>query len=387
MTKTETANDAPVSDPPQKRRWDTGVVQAIALVIIASAIAIDVLVQARFLFITLIVAIIIFSLTSDVINFIARQRIGPLHIPNWLASLGGLVFISAALLMLTSILISQINPVLVTTLRISESAPAAVAALFSWMGTEIEASILSSLQAIEVSGYLRAIAARAGNLMSATVMIILLVGFLFVERIWFGAKLNNMLRDPAKADRVRAVIASIMRNVNYYLLVKTLVGSVTGALVALVSVGFGLELAVALGIITFVLNYIPSIGSIVATFLVTLVAYVELGDPGLTFAMFGITATLQFVIGNILDPMLTGRTLQVSSFGIILSLVVWGAVWGIPGLFLSVPIMVAAMIICGQFPAMRPVAIMLSREGLPDPEPYVSLEHTPGNRRKSDAAS
>ena len=387
MTRTETDNDTPVSDPPQKKRWDTGVVQAIALVIIASAIAIDVLVQARFLFITLIVAIIIFSLTSDVINFIARQRIGPLHIPNWLASLGGLVFISAALLMLTSILISQINPVLVTTLRISESAPAAVAALFSWMGTEIEASILSSLQAIEVSGYLRAIASRAGNMMSATVMIILLVGFLVVERIWVGAKLTNMLRDPARADRVRAVIASIMRNVNYYLLVKTLVGAVTGTLVGLVSLGFGLELAVALGIVTFVLNYIPSIGSIVATFLVTLVAYVELGDPGLTFAMFGITATLQFVIGNVLDPMLTGRTLRVSSFGIILSLVVWGAVWGIPGLFLSVPIMVAVMIICGQIPAMRPVAIMLSREGLPDPEPYVSIENAGGGRRRSDAAS
>lgn len=380
MNDLDPATSPPRTEPTSRRRVDTGTVQAIALVIIACAVAGEVLVQSRFLLINLVVAIIIFSLTSDVINFIARQRIGPLHIPNWLASLGGLAIISASLLILTSILLSQVNPVLMTTLRISESAPAAIASLFAWMGEEVEASILQSLGSIKVSGYLRTIAGQAGNLMSATVIVILFVGFLFVERIWFGAKLDNMLRDPSRAQQVRKVIASIMHNVNYYLLVKTSVGAVTGTLVGFVSVGFGLELAVALGILTFVLNYIPSVGSIVATLLVTLVAYVELGDAGATFAIFLIVAILQFVIGNVIDPLLTGRTLRVSSFGIILSLAFWGAAWGIPGMFLSVPIMVAGMIICGQFQVLRPVAILLSREGLPDPEPYMDIDASAPHR-------
>jgi AI-2 transport protein TqsA len=361
---------AQASSQVPKKKWNTGTIQAIALVIIAFAVTVDVLVQARFLLITLVVAIIIFSLTSDVINFIARQHIGPVRIPNWLASLGGLALISASLLVLSSILLSQVNPVLTTTLQISERTPAAIAALFAWMGEDIEASILRSVRSIDFSGYLRTIAGQAGNLMSATVMVILFVGFLFVERIWFKAKLNNLMGDPARAEHVRKVISSIMHNVNYYLLVKTLVGSVTGVLVGMVCLSFGLKLAVALGILTFVLNFIPSVGSIVATFLVTLVAYIELGEPGPTFAIFAITAIMQFVIGNIIDPLLTGRTLRVSSFGIILSLACWGAVWGIPGMFLSVPIMVAAMIIFGQFPVLRPLAILLSREGLPDPEPF-----------------
>jgi AI-2 transport protein TqsA len=365
---------------PAAKRLEAGTLQSIALMIIAFAVAVSVLVEARFLLITLVVAIIIFSLTSDVINFIARQRIGPIHIPNWLASLGALALISASLLVLTIILIGQVNPVLSTTLRISEGAPTAIASLFSWMGEDVEASVLSSLSSINFSGYLRTIAGQAGNLMSATVMVILFVGFLFVERIWFTAKLNNLLRDPARADHVRNVIASIMRNVNYYLLVKTLVGSVTGALVCLVSLFFGLKLAVALGILTFVLNYIPSVGSIVATLMVTLVSFIELGEPGPTLAIFIITALLQFIIGNIIDPLLTGKTLRVSSFGIILSLACWGSVWGIPGMFLSVPIMVAAMIICGQFPVLRPIAILLSREGLPEPAPYADLQNAPAPR-------
>jgi predicted PurR-regulated permease PerM len=77
---------------------------------------------------------------------------------------------------------------------------------------------------------------------------------------------------------------------------------------------------------------------------------------------------VQFAIGNLIDPILLGQALRLSSFGIILSLAFWGAVWGIPGMFLSVPIMVAMMIVLARIPALRPVAILLSREGLPDDE-------------------
>jgi len=93
-----------------------------------------------------------------------------------------------------------------------------------------------------------------------------------------------------------------------------------------------------------------------------------LSDPGQTLAVFLIVGVVQFVNGNVIDPMLMGRALRLSSFGIIISLAFWGAVWGIPGMFLSVPIMVALMIVCSEIPAVRPVAILLSREGLPEPE-------------------
>jgi AI-2 transport protein TqsA len=78
---------------------------------------------------------------------------------------------------------------------------------------------------------------------------------------------------------------------------------------------------------------------------------------------------IQFVNGNIIDPMLMGRALQLSSFGIIISLAFWSAVWGVPGMFLSVPIMVGIMIICAEIPALRTIAILLSRDGLRANEP------------------
>jgi predicted PurR-regulated permease PerM len=104
----------------------------------------------------------------------------------------------------------------------------------------------------------------------------------------------------------------------------------------------------------------------VATVLVALVAFVQLADGTMTLLIFLVVGGIQFLNGNIIDPMLMGRALRVSSFGIIISLAFWAAIWGIPGMFLAVPIMVSLMIVCSHVPGLRPVAVLLSREGLPE---------------------
>ncbi|MFN2306163.1 MAG: AI-2E family transporter, partial [Paracoccaceae bacterium] len=174
--------------------------------------------------------------------------------------------------------------------------------------------------------------------------------------------------DPEQARRVGKIISSIIHRVNYYLLVKTLISAVTGGMVFVAASAFGLDLAAALGVITFVLNFIPNVGSIVATGLLALVAHIQFADGTATLILFLIGGSIQFVNGNIIDPWLMGRALRLSSFGIIISLAFWAAVWGIPGMFLSVPIMVMLMVVCSHVPALRRVAILMSREGLPETE-------------------
>jgi len=359
--------------PERSIRDERSHLQTVSLVIIATAVVLFLLVQARFVLISLAVAIMLFSLTSDAINWIGRFRIGVLRIPSWLATLAALIMISTALLILSSVVLSQINTVLATTLTYAERAPRAAADLFAWLGPEAEIAVFDAVRSINVTGYVRSIAGQAGGLMQGTVLVILFVGFLFAERIWFNVKLENLLRDKDQAEEVSAVISSIMHRVNYYLLVKTLVSAVTGLMAYGAALAFGLELAVAIGVMTFVLNYIPNVGSIVATVIATLVAYVQLGDPTTTALLFLILGVIQFVNGNVIDPILMGRTLRLSTFGIILSLAFWGALWGVPGMFLSVPIMVGIMIVCSHVPNLRPIAILLSREGLPEAEPTAKV--------------
>ncbi|WP_339672753.1 AI-2E family transporter [uncultured Roseovarius sp.] len=341
-------------------------IRTVAQIIIAFAVVLFLLVQARFLLISLATAIILFSLTSDAITSIARVHLGPVRVPNWLASIVALLLISAALLSLSAVILSQINTVLSTTLAYTDRAPQAISAMVAWLGPDAEKAVFNAVSTLDVAGYLRTLAGQAGGIMQGTVLVILFVGFLFAERIWFTTKLESLFGDVKQAERVGRIVSSIIHRVNYYLLVKTLVSVVTGLMVYGVARFFALDLAGALGILTFVLNYIPSIGSIVATVLVALVAYVQLADGTTALVIFLIVGIIQFINGNIIDPMLMGRALRVSSFGIIISLAFWAAVWGIPGMFLAVPIMVALMIVCSHVPGFRAIAVLLSREGLPE---------------------
>ena len=155
-------------DPPQsstpERHIGAARLQTGALVIIAFAVVLFLLVQAQFIMISLATAIILFSLTSDVINFIARQQIGPFRIPNAVASLAAVLLIAAALTSLTSILLAQVNTVLVTTLSYTDRAPSAVASLFSWLGPSSELAIQEAVQSINLSDYLRQAAGQATNI-------------------------------------------------------------------------------------------------------------------------------------------------------------------------------------------------------------------------------
>ncbi len=329
--------------------------------IIAFALLMFMLVQGRFILIALAIAIIIFSLTSDAISAISK-----LKVPNWLATALALVLIAGGLLWISTTIVGQINEVVSTAMTYAEQVQTALPTLTEWMGPNAQEALDTILQNLNLTGWLRSLAGQASNLLSGTVLVILFVGFMFAERVWFPIKMLRLTGNDRDAQHVRNIITSIMRRVNRYLIVKTAVSAVTATVVWGIFTLAKVDLAGPIAMLTFILNFIPSIGSIIATVIATVLVLVLTSDIELTI-IIGASCTLtQFIIGNVLDPMLLGQTLRLSSFGIILSLAFWGAVWGIPGMFLAVPIMVALMIVCAHTEWMRPLAVMLSREGLPD---------------------
>ncbi|WBU54494.1 AI-2E family transporter [Paracoccus sp. SCSIO 75233] len=329
--------------------------------IIAFAILLFLLVQARFMLICLAIAIIIFSLTSDAISAIARQ-----HVPNWLATTLALLLIGIGLLWASATVVSQVNEVVTTAISYAEQMQAALPALLEWLGPNAQETVDTAIRNFNLTGWMRSAAGGASDVLSAAVLIFLFVGFMFAERVWFPRKLESLVEDPASAARMRQIISSIMHRVNRYLVVKTLVSAATSLCVWGIFTAAGLPLAGAIALLTFALNFIPSVGSIIATLIATALTYVLTADVTTTLIVGAACTAVQFAIGNVLDPMLLGQTLRLSSFGIILSLAFWGAVWGLPGMFLAVPIMVAVMIVCAHIQWLRPIAIMLSREGHPD---------------------
>ena len=116
----------------------------------------------------------------------------------------------------------------------------------------------------------------------------------------------------------------------------------------------------------FLLAYIPTIGSLLGVVFPALMALLQFGGGSefLTIAV-GLGAA-QLVIGNVLEPRMMGKSLNLSSLVVIISLAVWGSIWGVTGMFLSVPITVLLMIVLAEF-VNRPIAILLSADGKSDP--------------------
>lgn len=134
-----------------------------------------------------------------------------------------------------------------------------------------------------------------------------------------------------------------------YMLVRSVVSFLTGILTWLFALLTGLDLAIAWGILAFALNYIPFLGSILAVFPPVIFAVVQFDswqDPALI--LLGMTL-IQFSIGNLLDPKLEGHALAISPISVVFSIFFWGMLWGIPGAFMGVPLLIAIVTICHHF--------------------------------------
>ena len=137
----------------------------------------------------------------------------------------------------------------------------------------------------------------------------------------------------------------------------------TGLISYLVLKVVGVDFASFWAVLIFLLNFIPTIGSIIATLFPSLLTLVQFPTLGPFIATISVLTAVQFCIGSLLEPRLMGNRLNLSPIVILLSLGLWGSVWGIPGMFLCVPITVIIMIICSYFPGTRPLAILLSGNG------------------------
>ncbi|MCP4037848.1 MAG: AI-2E family transporter [bacterium] len=167
-------------------------------------------------------------------------------------------------------------------------------------------------------------------------------------------------RAGARAREV-GVHSDIEERVKRYIVNQTLISAVTGTLVWLILATIGVDLALVFGLFTFLLNFIPSVGSIIA---VVLPLPVVLVSPDITttgaILAIALPATVQFTIGNLVAPKIIGDALDLHPVAILLSLMFWGALWGIVGMLLAVPITAILRILMERFDVTEPVARLLS---------------------------
>jgi AI-2 transport protein TqsA len=156
-------------------------------------------------------------------------------------------------------------------------------------------------------------------------------------------------------------LGEIESRIKRYILTKALVSALTGVLVGTVLVVLGIDLALVFGLFAFLLNFIPSVGSIVSTLLPLPVVLVS-PDVAATTAMLAIAlpAVIQFAIGSVIEPKIMGGSLDLHPVAILLALILWGMLWGIIGMLLATPITAVMKILFEKMEHTAPIAELLA---------------------------
>jgi len=188
--------------------------------------------------------------------------------------------------------------------------------------------------------------------------VVLFVAFLIAERVAIARKIVFGY-GPDKAINILDIMARINKSVQQYLGLKTLVSLLTGALVAISLSLLQAPFPFLWGVLAFVLNFIPNIGSILAGIPPIMITLFESGSPLKTLAVAVAFITIQVVVGNVIEPKVMGKGLDLSPLVVILSLLFWGWLWGIPGMLLSVPLTAAAKIAMEQVDQTKAIAIIM----------------------------
>jgi AI-2 transport protein TqsA len=197
-----------------------------------------------------------------------------------------------------------------------------------------------------------------GGILTNSFLILLTVVFILFEASSIQHKVQSAFDDP---EGTLVQLKKITHGVNQYLGIKTLVSLGTGVIVAIWVAVLGIDFPVIWGLLAFLLNYIPNLGSIIAAIPPVLLGYIQHGVGRAIMVAVGFVV-ISGVLGNMLEPKLMGRRLGLSTLVVFLSLIFWGWVWGPVGMLLSVPMTMVVKIALENSPTTRWISVLLDSE-------------------------
>ena len=233
---------------------------------------------------------------------------------------------------------------------------------------------------INLPAYAASIASSFAGILASGGLISIYVLFLFLEQGRFDDKISALSGAGGQEGDVRKIIDRVRNDIQKYISIKMFTSSLTGLLSYLFLRAVDVDFAGVWGLVIFLLNFIPTVGSIIATIFPAMIALAQSDGYSLFLLVLAGIGILQIGIGNILEPRLMGSSFNLSPIVILLNLGLWGYIWGIPGMFLCVPFLIILTIILSHFPQTRYISVILSSDGklrVPADEVIVDFEFKP----------
>jgi AI-2 transport protein TqsA len=344
----ENAQSSPVRVLP----WLVGIVAAIALIWFLRAAAVVVMPLAAAFFVTLVV--------HPVLGYL-QTWLGPRH---WAAVPLTMVFIVVVVgggIWAAAEAIDEAAEQMPTHSEQLQESWEALRQRLSEYGIPVPQNLLSSNTTRQGLGELATTAVRgAWEIVSGLVLVLFLVLLMLLEAPTWNDNVRRLLRARSGATTIETV-SQIAVKVRTYLYVRTLLGAASAAVNGIWLLVLDVDLVLVWVVLTFALNYIPNLGSIVAVIPPSLMALVQHGPTHALIVLGGLTVFEQ-IIGNVIDPRLQGRRLQISPVLVLIALVFWTWAWGPAGALLAVPMTVVLLEAALHVPALSAFARLLAAE-------------------------
>jgi AI-2 transport protein TqsA len=320
-------------------------------------------VVGRPILVPLVVAIFVWYLLEALARGLGQVKVGGWNAPRVICLPAAICIMLAAIWLLIELIASNVEAVRAAAPTYQKNLENLIANSGSTLGIKGLPSFEELTEQISVGSLISLVAGALAGMAGNVGTVLLYVIFLLIEQRGIDRKITAFIDNSAHERTVRAALQDIALQVRTYVWLKTLTSVVTGLMSWCVLALVGVDFAVFWSIMLTVLNFIPYVGSVVGVVLPSVLALLQFGTIEVFLAVLGGLTVVQLIVGNGIEPRALGSSLNLSPLVILLSLAVWGSIWGVTGMVLCVPLMVILMIILAHIPRTRRIAILLSQEG------------------------
>ncbi len=336
--------------------------RAANTLIIGSIVIYGLIVGKNFL-IPIILGVVIWYIINAIYDLIERINFFGKKIPESIGLILASLIIIGLIIGAGSLLSQNINNMIEAAPDYRVNLDQQISRIAKALGFSGEYRLESLSNELDLGSYLRKLLNSFRKITSQFFLVLLYTLFLLFEQNTFPRKFAALRMDKDKKQNILSILESTNSAVMTYLGVKFLTSFSTGLVSYLIILYSGLDFPLFWAFLIFILNFVPTVGSVVATLFPTLISLVQFETLHAFFIILIGVGITQVIIGGILEPRLFGQSLNISPLVVIISLIFWGIIWGVVGMVLCVPITVIAIIICSKFPKTRPIAVLLSRNG------------------------
>jgi AI-2 transport protein TqsA len=318
----------------------------VSLMILAAVALAAALAYTRAVMIPFVLALFIFYIVSPLVDFMQVR----LKVPRGLSIFFTLLVVLALMILLGLLITTSVRGLAASAPIYRERLTSMAEAGFSILdrfGIDLgQQDLLDGLKQLPILSMIRSTAGGVVSLISNGILVLIFVIFLLVGR--------------KPREQQSGIYAEINKKIRRYLGTKFATSAATGILTGVILAIFGLDLALVFGVMAFLLNFIPSVGSIVATLLPLPLAIVQFDSVAMIAGVVAVPGTVQMVIGNGIEPKIMGEGLELHPVTVVLALVFWGLIWGPVGMLLAAPITAVLRIILARSQMTRSVAELLA---------------------------